>query len=300
MARASKLGECCELLAKVVKAVSPLYHHPSATPKQKHLMETMIGAALWYLPTVPELWTSRVSVEAVRSYVPDSGETNPRLTADHEFPRKLAAQELLRMSHDGSGPSAPELQRLYLEKYGRFNYISPHENAILKPFQKAGAFFDAASAYRAAGIVLIEVSAEELAKIKARSHDAIAALLSRAGKLTETPATLGVARSLEKQTGPAPTTPRRPAPNDLSELYRRLISSRFDFIARGEHHLREVYEAVKAQFRMVCDDSVLCSEVCTQGNQTPEWQHRVRTALQALKSTSSVSKSPRHGYWLFT
>jgi hypothetical protein len=39
---------------------------------------------------------------------------------------------------------------------------------------------------------------------------------------------------------------------------------------------------------------------CTEGTEGPEWQHRVRAALQALKSSSGpVLKNHRHGYWIF-
>ena len=88
--------------------------------------------------------------------------------------------------------------------------------------------------------------------------------------------------------------------SELEELYRQLVSTEFNFMLRGSHSLRDVYRTVKIRFRDLCDDNLLCSEICSSGGNSPEWQHRVRAALQALKSPSGpVSKSGKHGYWIF-
>ncbi len=58
----------------------------------------MIGAAIWYLPHPNDLWTGYISRDAIASHHPYSGDAKPRLTADHLYPRKIAAAELLRMS----------------------------------------------------------------------------------------------------------------------------------------------------------------------------------------------------------
>ena len=88
--------------------------------------------------------------------------------------------------------------------------------------------------------------------------------------------------------------------NKLSELYSQLINTKFNFIRRGEHHLQDIYREVKLKFPVLCDDNILCSKICSQGTQNPEWQHRVRAALGRLKSKDGlVSKSGRRGYWFF-
>jgi hypothetical protein len=70
--RAQKLKERCQALADVLKAIGGIYRKPDISENQKHFIETMIGAALWYLPVVDECWTGRISIEAIKSCHPDS------------------------------------------------------------------------------------------------------------------------------------------------------------------------------------------------------------------------------------
>jgi hypothetical protein len=39
--------------------------------------------------------TGKMSVEAIKAHHPESGVQEPKLTADHEYPRKIAAADLL-------------------------------------------------------------------------------------------------------------------------------------------------------------------------------------------------------------
>jgi hypothetical protein len=79
------------------------------------------------------------------------------------------------------------------------------------------------------------------------------------------------------------------------------MASKFNFMPVGAHHLQEIHRAVQRRFPSLCDNTVLCKQTCTEGTEGPEWQHRVRASLQALKSSSGpVVKSERHGYWIFT
>src|SRR5437764_525409 len=89
-------------------------------------------------------------------------------------------------------------------------------------------------------------------------------------------------------------------PPQLAELYAELMALKFNFMPRGEHHLQDIHRAVQDRFPQLCNDTVLCIQSCTEGAEGPEWQHRVRAALQALKAWSGpVLKSHRHGYWIF-
>jgi len=89
------------------------------------------------------------------------------------------------------------------------------------------------------------------------------------------------------------------AREDLQQLYQELKSSRFRFLARGEHDVQAIYRAVKARYPALCDDRFLCSQNCLSGHDQPEWQHVVRKALQVLKSPSGpVSSGSAWGYWL--
>ena len=85
----------------------------------------------------------------------------------------------------------------------------------------------------------------------------------------------------------------------LKKLYMQLRESRFSFMSSGEHHIRDIYEAVSIKYRELCDDSFLCSANCRGGHNQPEWQHTVRRSLQAEKASGSVSRTGRPGFWQF-
>jgi hypothetical protein len=175
----AKLEGRCELLADVVESVGDLYHNKTTTEDQKGYLETIIGAALWYLPVPKECWTEKISVDAIRAHHPDSGVQEPKLTADHEYPRKIAAADLLARHAVENVELKDELLLLYKNKYGRFNYITPYENRSLMRHQRRDAFDDPATAYRKAGIRLVTVTRAELSSIKTRNAHAIARILER-------------------------------------------------------------------------------------------------------------------------
>lgn len=90
------------------------------------------------------------------------------------------------------------------------------------------------------------------------------------------------------------------ARREESELYQKLITSKFSFLPRGTRTIEEIYNAVKQQFSELCDDSYYCSENCRSGNDQPEWKHTVRNALQYLKSKNgSIIYTGRRGFWKF-
>jgi hypothetical protein len=175
----AKLHERCAILVEVAKNLGTLYNTNDATVTQRHYIETILGAALWYLPTSKELWTGGISVQALTDFHPNSGVPKPRLTEDHEFPRKVSAVELMRRAWKDNDPSAAMLE-LYLQKYGRFNYITPTENKILVKFQKAHIFADPASAYASANVRLVVISMPELKLLLKRDKKTIEACIARA------------------------------------------------------------------------------------------------------------------------
>lgn len=88
---------------------------------------------------------------------------------------------------------------------------------------------------------------------------------------------------------------------DVAELYRELRASLFAFMPRGDHHLDDVYAAVKKQYPRLCDDTFLCAENCSRGHQQPEWRHVTRKALWSRKTNSGpIGAGSRRGYWRFT
>ena len=177
--RHARLKERCALLADVVGSVGGLYHHESTTEDQKGYLETMIGAALWYLPVPKECWTGKMSIEAVRDYHPNSGIDEPKLTADHEYPRKIAAADLLMRWVDSDVDLKDEILALYVNKYGRFNYVTPRENRSLMRYQRRDTFVDPATAYARAKIKLVTVSHADLPAIKSRNASVIDRVMER-------------------------------------------------------------------------------------------------------------------------
>ena len=87
---------------------------------------------------------------------------------------------------------------------------------------------------------------------------------------------------------------------ELEDLYRILVDARFEFIPRGEVHLREVYAIVKDRYPVLCDDSYLCSTNCKSGYNSPEWKHMVRTGLNEMKKRGEpVTTGSARGMWRF-
>lgn len=168
-------------LVAIIKQVAPIYMAPGNTEDQKNYMETIIGAAIWYLPSnYEEMWTRRISVEALTKYLPSRGPKPKRLSEDHEYPRKLSAAEALTQEW-GDGESAVDnFVKIYKTKYGRFNYVTPHENRVLMRLQRKSVYVDAETAYQKAGIRLVSVDFDDLKKVKKRNEEVINKYLSQA------------------------------------------------------------------------------------------------------------------------
>lgn len=89
------------------------------------------------------------------------------------------------------------------------------------------------------------------------------------------------------------------AQEQLKSLYTDLLRRQFNFVSSGEHKIYDVYALVKAEYPNLCDDSYLCSQNCQNGHNRPEWQHRVRAALEFLKRRLQVVRKGDHGRWIF-
>lgn len=167
-----KLRDRCKVLVEVARSLSVIYSSALASETQKHYIETILGAAIWYLPTSKELWNGKISKQVLFDFHPDSRIHNPRMTEDHEYPRKVSALELMEKDWMGKDASI-EMLELYLNKYGRFSYITPTENKILVKFQKANIFETPEIAYSSAGIILVQISTDELKGVKKRNRRVI-------------------------------------------------------------------------------------------------------------------------------
>ena len=76
---------------------------------------------------------------------------------DHLYPRKITAQEILQFDWEDENNPVETLSNLYIEKYGRYNYVSKMENKRLIKYQKIGVFVDPETAYENAGIELVDL-----------------------------------------------------------------------------------------------------------------------------------------------
>lgn len=165
--RETKLETQCSILADIVVALRPAYS--KAAPQQRALIETMIGAAIWYVPKSAQAWTGRISSGALKAFHPDSGIKNPKFSEEHVYPRKVAARLLLEdQSLDGA-----RLMALFKEKYGRLHFITSDENKAVQRYQRSDVFTTPEDAYAQAGIVLVEVTEQDLRLVKKRDRDTI-------------------------------------------------------------------------------------------------------------------------------
>jgi len=149
----NKLKEKCHVLRKCIISLSEIYHDANTNDNQRRLIETMIGAAIWYLPNL-DLWTGKISEEAYKLI--NKGTPRSKLTKEHEFPRKLAAKEVLTLELNNLMKSEVKLFELYTNKYGKWNLVTPKENKMLGKFQKDTVFISPEDSYAKAGIRLME------------------------------------------------------------------------------------------------------------------------------------------------
>ena len=144
------------LLSQLICNNAALYQ--AAAPGERGLLETLIGAAIFYLPNTPELYSGKISEQALASLQSDLPGT--KLVEEHAIPRKVAGRLLFTTYLDDLRQDSKALERLYLEKFGRYNLVLKKENDRLKKFQRASVFTSEESSYAQAGIVLQNFSFE--------------------------------------------------------------------------------------------------------------------------------------------
>lgn len=168
--------ERCAVVAELARSLQPFYRSPEATDDQRRHVETVVGAALWYVSA--GRWPGQISRAVFARFHPASGDAAPRWTEDHAFPRKVAARELL--THDWAKTPDPAafVAEAYAARYGVVHYVTPQENKQLVAYQKASIFTTSEAAYAAAGIVLVALSPEQLRAVRRRDAALLDALLS--------------------------------------------------------------------------------------------------------------------------
>jgi hypothetical protein len=160
--RDRKLSARCHTLATAVRAIKSVYNDNLNQKTQKDFVETMIGAAIWYLPQAGELWTGMISMDALEAL--RAGTKATKLTKDHNYPRKCAARELLEMSDEQL--TEESVLHLYKTRYGRFNFVTNEENRRLVKYQKAKMFSTPENAYSMASVTLVRVPLDEARELQ--------------------------------------------------------------------------------------------------------------------------------------
>ena len=149
-----------KVLSEVLMATKSIYD--DANKEQKALLETLIGAAIWYLPSSAELYSGKISKAA---YDLIKQGDYPKLVEEHSYPRKIAGRFLYENA--GKLIDNPDfLADKYKELFGRFNLVLKNENDRLKPFQKVDSFIDEKDAYERAGLQLEDFSKESYKEYK--------------------------------------------------------------------------------------------------------------------------------------
>ncbi len=148
------LEKRAEVLAKVVACIADLYHDGNLDEGQKGLLETLLGAGIWYLPSGKELFSGKISKAALEQIATNS---NIKLVEEHGFPRKVAGKSLFYEHLEDLKSDHTKLYNLYLDKMGRYNLVLKEENNKLKKFQKTHMFISEEEAYLSAGIELISI-----------------------------------------------------------------------------------------------------------------------------------------------
>ena len=173
-----RLLERADVVARTVASQQPFYQSNQCSSNQKQLLETMVGAAIWYFPQSDDLWTGAISVTALETFAASSGPKAVKLTKDHQYPRKVAAAELFSLDWAAIQDPAEEVLNRYLGCYGQFNLVLPEENKRLVKYQKTHSFVSPENAYAQAGIQLKQLSKTLLKAIQAGETELAALVLA--------------------------------------------------------------------------------------------------------------------------
>tara|TARA_B100001287_G_C22458357_1_gene423850 strand:+ start:98 stop:652 length:555 start_codon:yes stop_codon:yes gene_type:complete len=161
-----KILDKADVIARTVISQQDFYFSKECNENHKQLLETMIGAAIWYLPQGKELWTGDISINALTKLFESDEPNKITLTKDHHYPRKVAAAELFKLNWSTFSSPAEEVLQRYQNIYGRYNLVLPEENKRLVKYQKGIIFTSPEDSYRKAGITLRNITEEQLTKIK--------------------------------------------------------------------------------------------------------------------------------------
>tara|TARA_B100000886_G_scaffold168192_1_gene115063 strand:+ start:134 stop:700 length:567 start_codon:yes stop_codon:yes gene_type:complete len=179
----NKILDKADVIARTVMSQQDFYFSKDCNENHKQLLETMIGAAIWYLPQGKELWTGDISIDSLKRIFESDEPNKITLTKDHHYPRKVAAAELFKLEWSTFLSPAEEVLQRYQNIYGRYNLVLPEENKRLVKYQKGIIFRGPEDSYLKAGINLRNVSEEQLTQIKKGDRNLYKLLISNEIKI---------------------------------------------------------------------------------------------------------------------
>jgi hypothetical protein len=162
----------CKVLAEMINNVKNIYQN--GNENQRAFIETIIGAAIWYIPKPKNFWTGKISINAVKSFL-NTSHIKQKLSEEHDIPRKFAAKELLEKNEI---LTAEYVERRYLKRYCKVHYITPEENKKAIKFQKTKIYKNSDDVYKKTNIKLIKITMEQLKQIKQGNEETIKPLLN--------------------------------------------------------------------------------------------------------------------------
>lgn len=168
----TRTSELCKTLEAMVDNTRGIYMNSNEDTKA--FMQTVIGAALWYLPKQSDSFSGYISKELLSQYF-INGTKETSKSEEHIFPRKISAKELFEISDISEG----YVLSLYKERYCKLCYITSGENKKAIQFQKFGRFGSPKNTYLSAGIKLVHISNEEWNTVKRNNKQVIEELLKR-------------------------------------------------------------------------------------------------------------------------
>ncbi len=107
-------------LWKMLGPMRPAYGS-AIDPRERSFMETVVGAAVFYLPTSVDHFSGHMSRASIAGFL-----EGRRIVKDHIYPRKLAGRTLLESEF-----TLEELMHIHHTKLAIFMYVSAEENSLL-------------------------------------------------------------------------------------------------------------------------------------------------------------------------
>jgi len=152
----------CNVLANIINSIKEIYY--SSDKNQKAFIQTIIGAAIWYIPKPKDCWTGMISKKLIKNFFSIDGK-KIKISEEHVIPRKYAAKELLEEKQ----VLTPEyVEEKYKKEYGILNYITSGENKKVIKYQKTSEYNKnyLNEPYEKAEIYLIEINTIILKELK--------------------------------------------------------------------------------------------------------------------------------------